>query len=93
MCARTAEPLGPLINANLPDQQPGAQQLQRQRALGGGEDHALLATYPAGAAVPAPFRPIGVVRPAGDIALRLDGEPVTRPPGWDPYRDWDSARG
>jgi thiamine-monophosphate kinase len=65
----------------------------RERALGGGEDHALLATYPAGAAVPAPFRPIGVVRPAGDVALRLDGEPVTRPPGWDPYRDWDSARG
>jgi thiamine-monophosphate kinase len=33
--------------------------------LSGGEDHALLACFPAGVAVPAPFRPIGEVRALG----------------------------
>jgi thiamine-monophosphate kinase len=34
--------------------------------LSGGEDHALLACFPAGVAVPAPFRPIGEVRAQGE---------------------------
>lgn len=51
--------------------------------LGGGEDHALLATFPPGSAVPAPFRVIGTVRPGAGVSL--DGVPQA-PSGWDPYR-------
>lgn len=58
-------------------------------ALTGGEDHGLLATFPAGAALPEPFRVIGRVTEADD-----DGTPVlvdSRPPdvdalGWDHFR-------
>ncbi|MBS1675017.1 MAG: thiamine-phosphate kinase [Actinobacteria bacterium] len=57
-----------------------------RRALAGGEDHALLATFPAGA-LPPGFRQIGSVIPAVENApLLCDGEPVG-PLGWDPYRD------
>jgi len=54
-----------------------------QLALRGGEDHALLATFPASVALPGGFRRIGVVT-AGEGVL-LDGSPVA-PDGWDPYR-------
>lgn len=57
-----------------------------ERALRGGEDHALLATFP-GDALPPGFRPIGRVLERGAEALLCDGEPVTAT-GWDPYRDW-----
>jgi thiamine-monophosphate kinase len=61
-------------------------------AIDGGEDHALLATFPRDARLPEGFREIGTVTAAGSHPLLLDGEP--RPPrGWDPYRDWDSGRG
>ncbi len=60
-----------------------------QRALAGGEDHALLATFPPGI-LPAEFRRIGVVAPAGEYPLVSAGEPVD-PRGWDPYRDWDAT--
>lgn len=55
-------------------------------ALAGGEDHALLATFPPGV-LPPGFREIGVVVPA------VEGAPVTcdgalvEARGWDPYRD------
>lgn len=62
-----------------------------QRALAGGEDHALLATFPAGG-LPPGFRIIGTVIARGDEALLVDGAPVDVS-GWDPYRDWDSASG
>ncbi|MGN8025627.1 thiamine-phosphate kinase [Microbacterium sp. 22242] len=56
------------------------------RALAGGEDHALLATFPAGA-LPPGFRRIGsVVPPVRGASVLCDGEPVG-PFGWDPYRD------
>ncbi|WP_337026589.1 thiamine-phosphate kinase [Microbacterium sp. LB16] len=61
------------------------------RALAGGEDHALLATFPAGV-LPPGFRAIGVVRPRGDEGLLCDDLPVDVS-GWDPYRDWDSVAG
>lgn len=60
-----------------------------QQALAGGEDHALLATFPSDA-LPPGFRAIGVVVEQGPAAVLSDGEPVD-PSGWDPYRDWDSA--
>lgn len=61
-------------------------------ALGGGEDHALLATFPAGA-VPEGFRVIGAVAPRGDTAVTVGGRAYAGTGGWDPYRDWDAHRG
>ncbi|KJL28103.1 thiamine-phosphate kinase [Microbacterium oxydans] len=60
-------------------------------ALAGGEDHALLATFPEGI-LPPGFRVIGEVCEQGPVALLCDDEPVDVS-GWDPYRDWDSASG
>lgn len=62
-----------------------------ERALAGGEDHALLATFPPDV-LPAGFRIIGTVRERGNVDVLYDGEPVDAA-GWDPYRDWDSAAG
>ncbi|GAA2068819.1 thiamine-phosphate kinase [Microbacterium hatanonis] len=62
-------------------------------ALGGGEDHALLATFPPGAALPEGFRAIGEVRARVAAAVTVDGVPYEKPGGWDPYRDWDAGRG
>ncbi|QOD44936.1 thiamine-phosphate kinase [Clavibacter zhangzhiyongii] len=66
--------------------------------LTGGEDHALVAAFPAGTDLPAPFRTIGVVGGAGPggPAVTVDGAPYAGPRtplgGWDPYADWDGAR-
>ncbi|WP_314422028.1 thiamine-phosphate kinase [uncultured Microbacterium sp.] len=62
-----------------------------ERALAGGEDHALLATFPA-ALLPPGFRVIGSVVAQGEESLLVDGAAVDVT-GWDPYRDWDSASG
>lgn len=43
--------------------------------LTGGEDHALLATFPAGADLPGGWVPIGAVR-AGEPGVQVDGEPA-----------------
>lgn len=60
-------------------------------ALGGGEDHGFLVTFPAGTA--GPGRRIGSVHERGDVAVTVDGHPWTGRTGWDPYRDWDAGRG
>jgi thiamine-monophosphate kinase len=52
--------------------------------LGGGEDHALLATFPPGVALPDGFVAIGKVR-AGTPAVLVDGEPYAGDPGHDHY--------
>lgn len=62
-------------------------------ALRGGEDHALLATFPAGALLPDGFRAIGHVVAAGESPVTVSGAPDAGPGGWDPYRDWDDRRG
>lgn len=62
-----------------------------QRALAGGEDHALLATFSPGS-LPSGFRIIGAVRAQGEHDLLIDDAPADVS-GWDPYRDWDSASG
>lgn len=61
------------------------------RALRGGEDHALLVTFPPGADVVG--RVIGTVLAQGDAAVVVDGRAYDATGGWDPYRDWDSGRG
>jgi thiamine-monophosphate kinase len=56
--------------------------------LAGGEDHGLLATFPAEVAargLPYPFRPVGDVV-AGEPAVLLDGELPDVAPGWDHFR-------
>ncbi len=62
-----------------------------ERALAGGEDHALLATFPADV-LPPGFRIIGTVIERGPEGVLCDGVPVSSD-GWDPYRDWDSTAG
>ena len=52
--------------------------------IGGGEDHSLLATFDAGAAIPRAFKPIGTVI-AGE-GVYLDEEPLAE-------RGWDSVTG
>ncbi len=62
-------------------------------ALSGGEDHALLAAFPPGVGMPEGFRVIGRVAPRAEHAVLVAGAPPTGRTGWDPYRDWDAARG
>lgn len=62
-----------------------------ERALSGGEDHGLLATFPPDV-LPPGFRVIGAVRERGANGVLCDGRPVDAA-GWDPYRDWDAAAG
>ena len=52
--------------------------------LGGGDDHALLATFPAGAALPEGFVAIGEVV-AGEPAVLVDGAPWAGPAGHDHF--------
>ena len=65
--------------------------------LTGGEDHSLLATFPAGTALPGGFRAIGVVAEGDGIVV--DGVPFDERGGWDPYArghgadGWDGAAG
>ncbi|MBB5641643.1 thiamine-phosphate kinase [Cryobacterium roopkundense] len=60
-------------------------------ALGGGEDHGLLATFPPEAVLPEGFRALGLVTAdAGSVSV--DGEPHAQG-GWDPYRGWDGSVG
>lgn len=57
--------------------------------LTGGEDHALLATFPAGTRLPAPFIQIGQVGEASadaPAAVTVNGH-VEPPTGWDPFAD------
>jgi thiamine-monophosphate kinase len=53
--------------------------------LGGGEDHGLLATFPPGVALPAPFRAIGRVREGERGGLLVDGRTPGGPRGWDHF--------
>lgn len=62
------------------------------RALRGGEDHALLATFAPGA-VPNGFRVIGEISEESDARVLLDGEPFEERGGWDPYADWSGGVG
>lgn len=63
-------------------------------ALRGGEDHSLLATFPAGTALPGGFRAIGRVLPsAGAPRVTLDGADLVDATGWDPYLGWSGAAG
>ena len=62
-------------------------------ALSGGEDHGLLAAFPSATGLPEGFRVIGRVEPAGSAPVLVGDAPPAGRGGWDPYSDWDSARG
>ena len=62
-------------------------------ALSGGEDHALLATFARGTALPDGFRVVGRAAERGEHPVLVDGKPFAGTGGWDPYRDWDSGTG
>ena len=52
-----------------------------QFVLAGGEDHPLVATFPASVKLPKGFRSIGAVT-AGEPTVTVDGEPYEGDPGW-----------
>ncbi|MFD4957272.1 thiamine-phosphate kinase [Microbacterium sp. NPDC058389] len=62
-------------------------------ALTGGEDHALLVTFPPDRPLPAGFRRIGRVVARGADPVLVDDAPYEGRTGWDPYRDWDARTG
>ncbi|MWV50318.1 thiamine-phosphate kinase [Rathayibacter sp. VKM Ac-2803] len=66
--------------------------LARTLVLGGGEDHAMLACFPRGAALPPEFTALGVVR-EGAPEVRVGGDALLEGGGWDPYLGWDGAAG
>jgi thiamine-monophosphate kinase len=62
-----------------------------REALTGGEDHSLLATFPAGPKLPGGFRAIGVV--VAGTGILVDGVAFDERGGWDPYDGWNGERG
>lgn len=56
--------------------------------LSGGDDHALAATFPAGAMLPPGWNPIGSAGPVGDLGpvVTVDGGNWDGPEGWDHFR-------
>ena len=53
--------------------------------LGGGDDHALCATFPPGVALPDPWRRIGTVRDGTGITV--DGQTWAGRLGWDHFKN------
>jgi thiamine-monophosphate kinase len=83
---------GVVIELRIPDVPPRLAELGG--ALGidplswlltGGEDHALVATFPPDVVPPAAFAVIGAVR-AGDPAVLVAGKPYDGEPGWTHFR-------
>jgi len=65
----------------------------RQAILFGGEDHALLMTFPAGTVLPEGFRSIGRVDAVDDDLgphVNLGGAPVPEN-GWNPFTGWNGV--
>ena len=54
--------------------------------LTGGEDHSLVATFPAGTRLPPRWKVIGIAAGGSrDHGVVVDGQPWTEPPGWDHF--------
>lgn len=64
----------------------GSTASEKDWVLFGGEDHALLATFPSDAKLPTGFKVIGEVTARKNSAVTLDGE-VLEPKGWDSVAD------
>ncbi|GGE86242.1 thiamine-phosphate kinase [Mycetocola zhadangensis] len=76
------------VNLNLHGDRLGS---DPEAALRGGEDHALLATFSADAALPSGFRVIGDVTEGTGVTL--DGQAIAGVLGWDPYEGWNGKTG
>jgi thiamine-monophosphate kinase len=63
----------------------------REWALGGGEDHALAATFPQEAAIPQGWTVIGGAR--GGAGILVDSKPWSGDAGWDHFRSADAIQG
>jgi thiamine-monophosphate kinase len=59
-----------------------------QFILGGGDDHALVATFPAGTDLPEGFSPIGSASEPGEAGavVTVDGATYEGPPGWSHFQ-------
>lgn len=55
--------------------------------LSGGEDHSLLASFPSDVKLPSDFVQIGVIRPAGEQLVLVDGQVPTVHPGYEHFSD------
>jgi thiamine-monophosphate kinase len=67
-----------------PDVTPAAQ--AQEWVLTGGEDHSLVATFPAGTPLPPRWRVIGEVSGSGPgRGVVVDGQPGSQRPGWDHF--------
>jgi thiamine-monophosphate kinase len=54
--------------------------------LTGGEDHSLVATFPAGTRLPPRWKVIGnATGGSRDHGVVVDGQPRAEPPGWDHF--------
>jgi len=62
-----------------------------RESLDGGEDHSLLAAFPAGTELPGGFRAIGTV--VAGSGVFVDGQPYDERGGWDPYDEWSGQAG
>jgi len=87
---RIARASGVALALELAALEPGTPGMTMDHVLYGGEDHALLATFPPGTVLPESFRPIG--RALAGSGVLLDGKPLFGR-GWDPYTGWDGSGG
>ena len=76
-------PTPPIAPASPTLQAPSASQTALEWMLTGGEDHSLVATFPAGTTLPPRWRVVGEVR-AGHGVL-VDGHPHAGPGGWEHF--------
>jgi thiamine-monophosphate kinase len=66
-----------------PASPPTPADVAQEWVLTGGEDHSLVATFPAGTRLPPRWAVIGAV--AGGNGVLVDGQPWARSPGWDHF--------
>jgi thiamine-monophosphate kinase len=71
---------------------PALREVAYDLVLTGGEDHSLLATFPASGPLPAGVRAIGLVNDDAGV-VTVDGALHQGTGGWDPYRDWNGSAG
>ena len=76
-------PQAPQASPTPPTQTPPASQTALEWMLTGGEDHSLVAAFPAGTTLPPRWRVVGEVR-AGHGVL-VDGHPHAGPGGWEHF--------
>jgi thiamine-monophosphate kinase len=83
---RQAQPAGLSASHHPAPASPagGSRAMALEWVLTGGEDHALVATFPPGTALPARWRVIGEVREGAGVTV--DGAPRQGPAGWQHFR-------